>query len=175
MWFCYILRNTQPLYPRSTYNGATNNPRRRLRQHNGEITGGAKVTTQKKGGWQYCAVLSGFPNKINCLSCEWRIKCPSGRPGKRASKYNSPSGRVGSLNEILPLEYWTKQCVVNNREFHMKLHIVEDLYDTLDLSTIPKNIEVIPSKIIDPTLFDTENDVYDTETIDQLTEPANPK
>src|SRR6056300_1568208 len=114
MWSCYILRNTQPKYPRSTYNGATNNLPRRLRQHNGEITGGAKVTTQKGGGWEYCAILSGFPDKINCLSCEWRIKCPSGRPGKRESKYNSPSGRIKSLNEILSLEYWTKQCTVNN-------------------------------------------------------------
>ncbi len=148
MWSCYILRNTQPNYHRSTYNGATNNPARRIRQHNGEITGGAKVTTQKGGGWQYCAILSGFPDKINCLSCEWRIKCPSGRPGKRESKYNSPAGRIKSLNEILPLEYWTKQCTVNNREFNMKLHIVEDLYDNLELSVIPENIEIIVVKEI---------------------------
>lgn len=112
------------------------------------ITGGAKVTTQKGGGWQYCAILSGFPDKINCLSCEWRIKCPSGRPGKRESKYNSPAGRIKSLNEILPLEYWTKQCTVNNREFNMKLHIVEDLYDNLELSVIPENIEIIVVKEI---------------------------
>jgi predicted GIY-YIG superfamily endonuclease len=148
MWSCYILRNTQPNYHRSTYNGATNNPARRIRQHNGEITGGAKVTTQKGGGWQYCAILSGFPDKINCLSCEWRIKCPSGRPGKRESKYNSPAGRIKSLNEILPLESWTKQCTVNNREFNMKLHIVEDLYDNLELSVIPENIEIIVVKEI---------------------------
>jgi len=173
MWFCYILRNTQPKYPRSTYNGATNNPHRRLRQHNGEINGGAKVTTQKGGGWEYCAILSGFPDKINCLSCEWRIKCPSGRPGKRESKYNSPSGRIKSLNEILPLEYWTKQCTVNNKEFNMKLHIIEDLYDNLDLSVIPENIEIIISKEIDPKMLDITNDMYNV--IDQQMEPANLK
>jgi|UniRef100_A0A6C0IKY5 predicted GIY-YIG superfamily endonuclease len=164
MWFCYILRNTQPEYARSTYNGSTNNPKRRLRQHNCEITGGAKVTTQKGGGWEYCAILSGFPDKINCLSCEWRIKCPSGRPGRRAPKYNSPAGRVGSLNEILPLEYWTKQCVVNNREFQMKLHVVTDLYDKLDTSIIPSNIEVIQCEKIDTEMLDIENDIYVTKS-----------
>ena len=173
MWFCYILRNTQTQYPRTTYNGATNNPIRRIRQHNGEITGGAKVTTQKGGGWEYCAILSGFPDKINCLSCEWRIKCPSGRPGKRESRYNSPSGRVKSLNEILPLEYWTKQCTVNNKEFKMKLHIVEDLHNNLDLSIIPENIEIISSKEIDLTLLDSTNDTYDF--IQKQTELVNPK
>lgn len=160
MWFCYILRNTQPEYTRSTYNGSTNNPKRRLRQHNGEITGGAKVTTQKGGGWEYCAILSGFPDKINCLSCEWRIKCPSGRPGRRASKYNNPAGRVESLNEILPLEYWTKQCVINNREFQMKLHVVTDLYDKLNTGIIPPNIEVIQCEKIDTEMLDIVSDMY---------------
>ena len=173
MWFCYILRNTQPKYHRSTYNGATNNPTKRLRQHNGEITGGAKVTTQKGGGWEYCAILSGFPDKINCLSCEWRIKCPSGRPGKRESKYNSPAGRIKSLNEILLLEYWTKQCTVNNREFKMKLHIVDDLYDNLNASIIPENIEIILLKEIDPSALDITNNTYCV--IDQQMALVNPK
>lgn len=173
MWFCYILRNTQPTYPRSTYNGSTNNPKRRIRQHNCEITGGAKVTTQKKGGWEYCAILSGFPDKINCLSCEWRMKCPSGKPGKRAAKYNSPAGRVASLNEILPLEYWTKQCTINNREFNMKLHIVKDLFSVLDLSLIPSNITVIQCETIDPLDLDTSCDVYSTIEVTTAEEHPN--
>ena len=41
-WYCYILRNKQPQYSHLTYNGSTNNPKRRLRQHNEEISGGAR-------------------------------------------------------------------------------------------------------------------------------------
>ena len=160
MWFCYIVRNTQPQYRYNTYNGSTNNPVRRLRQHNCEIKGGAKATTSKNGGWEFCAILSGFPDKINCLSCEWRIKCPSGRPGRRESKYNSPKGRVTSLNEILPLDKWTQRCIISNRDFNMKLYVVQDLSEHIDLSIIPENIEVIFVENIDSECFETTLDTY---------------
>ena len=83
MWYCYILRNKLEQFKNNTYNGSTNNPMRRLRQHNEEIKGGARATHGKGGAWEICAMLSGFPDHINALSCEWRMKCPSGRPGKR--------------------------------------------------------------------------------------------
>ena len=103
MWYCYILRNKLEQYKNNTYNGSTNNPIRRLRQHNEEIKGGAKATHGKGCGWEYMVIFSGFPDHINCLSCEWRMKCPNGRPGKRENKYQGVAGRIGSLNEILPL------------------------------------------------------------------------
>jgi len=55
----------------------------------------------------------------------------------------------------------------------MKLHIIEDLYDNLDLSVIPENIEIIISKEIDPKMLDITNDMYNV--IDQQMEPANLK
>ncbi|RZD39298.1 MAG: hypothetical protein CXT73_07760 [Methanobacteriota archaeon] len=73
MWYCYILRNKLLQYQNNTYNGSTNNPIRRLRQHNEEIKGGARATHGKGGQWEYCAMLSGFPDHINALSCEWSI------------------------------------------------------------------------------------------------------
>ena len=142
MWYCYLLHNTQPQYKRSTYNGSTNNPLRRLRQHNKEITGGAKATSRCNGGWEFCALLSGFDSHKNCLSCEWRIKCPSGRPGRRDSKYNGPAGRVSSLNEVLPLEKWTKQCTTWNRDQTLTLHILSEYIDYLNVDAIPTNILV---------------------------------
>jgi len=157
MWFCYILGNLNG----RTYNGSTNNPIRRLRQHNGEICGGAKATSRTEGGWSYCAILSGFPDKINALSCEWRIKCPSGKPGKRERKYEGPAGRVGSLNEILQLDYWTKQCIVCNRDFKMKLHITEDMSKHLDITKVPENIEVIVVSKIEAEHMDLVKEIYD--------------
>lgn len=42
-YFCYILKSTNPNYPNITYNGSTNNLKRRLRQHNGKIVGRCKI------------------------------------------------------------------------------------------------------------------------------------
>tara|TARA_R110002074_G_scaffold302945_1_gene474169 strand:- start:221 stop:628 length:408 start_codon:yes stop_codon:yes gene_type:complete len=134
---------------------------RRLRQHNEEIKGGARATHGKGGAWEICAMLSGFPDHINALSCEWRMKCPSGRPGKREAKYQRVQGRISSLNEILPLDRWTGKCVVDNRDMKLKLHIVEDVVGYLDMSKIPSNIEIVQVETIDADCVELEMDVYD--------------
>ena len=161
MWYCYILRNKLEQFKHNTYNGSTNHPMRRLRQHNEEIKGGARATHGKGGAWEICAMLSGFPDHINALSCEWRMKCPSGKPGKREAKYQRVQGRISSLNEILPLERWTGKCVVDNRDMKLKLHIVEDVVGYLDMSKIPSNIEIVQVETIDADCVELEMDVYD--------------
>ena len=143
MWFCYILRNRDPRYRTLTYNGSTNDPKRRLRQHNEEISGGAKATHGKAGAWEIYALLSGFPDHINTLSCEWRIKHPTGKPGQRDAKYRGPAGRIRGLNEVLPLSKWTSKCTCENSVTPLRLHIVEDMIPYLDRTIIPANIEVI--------------------------------
>ncbi len=143
MWFCYILRNRKDEYKHCTYNGSTNNPIRRLRQHNCEIKGGAKATSRTCGGWEIIALLSGFPDHINALSCEWRFKCPSGRPGKRGKEFQGPIGRIKSLNEILKLPQWTGQCKILNNSFKMKLIILDEYESYIERTSIPENIELI--------------------------------
>jgi hypothetical protein len=133
---------------------------RRLRQHNEEIKGGARATHGKGGAWEICVMLSGFPDHINALSCEWRMKCPSGRPGKRERKYQGVKGRVSSLNDILPLERWTGKCVVNNSDFTMKLHILSDVVEYLDMSKVPDNITVEVVDTIDQSCVDLNSEMY---------------
>jgi predicted GIY-YIG superfamily endonuclease len=161
MWYCYILRNKLGQFKHNTYNGSTNHPMRRLRQHNEEIKGGARATHGKGGAWEICAMLSGFPDHINALSCEWRMKCPSGKPGKREAKYQRVQGRISSLNEILPLERWTGKCIIDNRDFKFKLHILKDVMEYLDKSKIPSNIEVIEIDVIDASCIELEKELYD--------------
>lgn len=55
-----------------TYVGATVNPDRRLRQHNGEISGGARATSGRK--WRRRYLIGGFSDERAALRFEWRWK-----------------------------------------------------------------------------------------------------
>ena len=55
-----------------TYIGATIDLTHRLRQHNGEIKGGAKATSGNK--WERVAYVSGFPDWRSALQFEWKWK-----------------------------------------------------------------------------------------------------
>ena len=68
-WFCYMLASVDG---RKTYVGATVNPDRRLRQHNGEIGGGAKAT--KGRVWRRRFLVGGFQGEVPALQFEWRWK-----------------------------------------------------------------------------------------------------
>jgi hypothetical protein len=48
LFACYLLTSLQPRYAQHTYIGFTVNPQRRIRQHNGEISAGAKKTRTKR-------------------------------------------------------------------------------------------------------------------------------
>ena len=96
--YCYIIKCKDS---ERTYNGYTNNLQRRLRQHCGEISGGAKSTAGRQ--WEYIAWITStdlrFDNHM-ALSLEWYIRHPTGHK-TRPSKYNRPSGRIASLNIVL--------------------------------------------------------------------------
>lgn len=135
MWSCYFIRSTTS---NRTYNGSTNNLTRRLRQHNGEIKGGA-YRTQIGRPWEYFAVLSGLPNHINALSCEWRLRYPSNKH-KKESKYKGINGRIIGLNDVLKLDKWTNQCTISNQDMNLQLYILPEFSHLLD--HIPSNIYI---------------------------------
>ena len=68
-WSVYLLVS---LDARRTYVGATSDPERRLKQHNGEKSGGAKSTAGC--AWRRATLVSGFTDKIEALQFEWRWK-----------------------------------------------------------------------------------------------------
>lgn len=133
--YCYILQNDDN---QRTYNGYTVNTIRRLRQHNGEITGGAKSTRCSKT-WQYIAIVSGFPNNINALQCEWRIKKPFNK--RRTKEYCSPEGRIKGLNHVLHLDKWTSNSIMSGFPLDVKIlskykHLLTDLPDYITVTSV---------------------------------------
>jgi predicted GIY-YIG superfamily endonuclease len=67
----YVYFLTTPCKKR-TYIGATIDLAHRLRQHNGEIKGGAKATSGKQ--WERVGYVSGFPDWRAALQFEWKWK-----------------------------------------------------------------------------------------------------
>ncbi len=99
-----------------TYVGYTVNLERRIRQHNGEIKGGAKYTRGKK--WEYFAYISNFPDKIIALQCEWKLK--------HSNKIPSIKGRIEGIKSILSMEKYNS---IPNLELH--------LFQNIDLPELP--------------------------------------
>ena len=136
-WICYILKNTVDKYKNLTYNGATVNITRRLRQHNGEITGGAKFT-RGRGNWEVYCIISGFKTKVAALQAEWRIKRVEGR--RRPRKYSGPNGRIDGVNKIFQLKQFTKNCVNCIADQHLSIFIMDEY--SHQLIDIPDHIVI---------------------------------
>jgi len=69
---CYLLQDCNRA---KTYIGKSNDPHRRLRQHNGEIVGGA-CSTLRGRPWTHVCIVSGFPTSHDALGFEWHWKHP---------------------------------------------------------------------------------------------------
>lgn len=149
--FCYILRNNHSPDLNRTYNGYTNNPNKRIRQHNQEIKGGA-VYTKKWGNksWEFCALIKGFPDHANALQCEWRIKHPA-KKKIRPRRYNSPKGRIIGLNEVLKMNRWTSNTIIDVTNLNLEIWILNEYAHIL--TDLPSNIKVINVDKIDPSKF----------------------
>lgn len=94
-YIVYLLINT---CCNNTYVGMTNNKIRRLRQHNGDLVGGAKYTTSKKGDgeWMYYGYIENLDKSL-ALSLEKRIQIKS----RRMKGINPLERRLAAIKEIL--------------------------------------------------------------------------
>ncbi|CAN6280800.1 unnamed protein product [Urochloa humidicola] len=63
---CYLLRSLCPRSKSRTYIGFTVNPRRRIRQHNGEIASGP-ARTRRGRPWEMVLCIYGFPSNVAAL------------------------------------------------------------------------------------------------------------
>jgi len=87
---CYLLKSE---ISNKTYFGYTVNITRRLRQHNGEITGGAKKTKIGRP-WKLMLYITGFPDSKRALQFEWKVNHP------RFKKYKYEN-RIIYINSLI--------------------------------------------------------------------------
>lgn len=133
MFYVYLLlsTNTNNNNNTNTYIGATMDIHRRLRQHNGEIKGGAKATTSKGNQWKRVCYVSGFPDWSSALQFEWRWKQLS-----RQSKYLKISTplirRIAALDHLLSLEKSTTKAIPFSQwNLPPKIHLEEPVFPTI--------------------------------------------
>lgn len=80
MWFVYVIQSEliklskagKPLNGQ-TYVGCTTDVLRRVKQHSGELSGGAKATSNK-GKWILRAVFGPYENRSEAMKAEYALK-----------------------------------------------------------------------------------------------------
>lgn len=121
MSYCYMLYTEG-----QTYIGATVDPDRRLRQHNKEISGGARATGIKVAQgltWKRACYLKNIPEWRSALQIEWRWK----QLGRTQCKHirNPIERRLRSLKMLLSLEKPTSSAIPYDA-YPTRLEIVWD-------------------------------------------------
>ncbi|XP_071716428.1 uncharacterized protein [Rutidosis leptorrhynchoides] len=118
-WSVYLILSTNP--PIKTYVGVTNNFSRRLRQHNGELKGGAKAS-QAGRPWICACIIQGFENKSEACKFEYRWKYIS---SKMSRKKKSEEGGLHLLQHRDAALKKVKDSVdCSHLEFDWKLAII---------------------------------------------------
>lgn len=115
---CYLLCSQNPRYKGSTYIGFTVNPKRRIRQHNGEITSGA-WRTKRKRPWEMILCLHGFPSQVHALQFEWAWQHPLKSLAVREAAsglkpIRGTSGKIKLLYTMLNLSEWRNMDLTIN-------------------------------------------------------------
>lgn len=97
-YLVYLIENSRG----RRYVGMTNNFVRRLRQHNGEIVGGARATRMHRP-WKPVCTVHGFRSKRDALKFEWVWHHPR---KSRLTKHHRPMKRDKMVQLQLILDAW---------------------------------------------------------------------
>ena len=131
MYVVYLLRCEN-----YSYVGMTNDFTRRLRQHNGEIKGGARYTS-KRTDWYPVLIIDGFQDMKSAMQCEWRLKHFARGHGsvrgvkgklKYLSKYLYQENIIKGTPQtpIFEKRKWTTKCEKSIYDQNLTFYIVDD-------------------------------------------------
>ena len=129
-WKFYIIENNG-----YTYAGVSPDPVRRLRQHNGEIKGGAKYTTSKGPGWSHICLISGFENKIQAMQFEWAVKHVAPR------NLGGLNNRMNKVYHVLCAERWTSKSPLA-KDIKLNIDWKIDILDSLKEKILPDYVKI---------------------------------
>lgn len=124
---CYLLTSLNPRYKGCHYIGFTVNPRRRIRQHNGELTSGA-WRTHRKRPWDMILCVYGFACQVEALQFEWAWQHPL-----KSLVVREAAGRIPSSVRGLKKQFYLLFTMLNC-----------DKWSAMDL-----NVQFFSSKYID--------------------------
>lgn len=126
-WTCYALQSADGS---RAYTGQTNHFERRLRQHNGEISGGARYT-KTKTRWAPIFRVTGFQTLRFVLQFEIAMKkrkVPA-RFDQKKHYTRGPKGRVRQLEYILSLgERLNTEPASQFKGLRVLVHISQEQY-----------------------------------------------
>lgn len=75
MWFVYVIQGTSPNGKRPFYVGCTVDVARRIRQHNGELVGGARYTSKHRPWTPHPLALYGpYKDRSEAQRAEYALK-----------------------------------------------------------------------------------------------------
>jgi predicted GIY-YIG superfamily endonuclease len=118
-YYVYVLTPRESRWRhKKTYVGSTNDRARRVRQHNGELVGGAKRTRAYRP-WIYLGWVSGFRNRTEALKFEWALG-HSTRSVKLRKHLSEIKGRLGTTERKIHeadvlIRYFYPHCTWKQR------------------------------------------------------------
>ncbi|MBW0470245.1 hypothetical protein O181_009960 [Austropuccinia psidii MF-1] len=133
---CYLLRSYyNGKVNQRTYIGSTPNPPRRIRQHNGQLKGGAHRTKSFRP-WEMELICYGFPSKLIALQFEWVWNTPY---KSRHLQFQQPSSNqsISTINQTKKVPIFPK--TLGNR-LEIKLKILKKMLTTLPWSQYPLKV-----------------------------------
>ncbi|KAL0218736.1 hypothetical protein P9112_004389 [Eukaryota sp. TZLM1-RC] len=146
--FCcvYLLVSCNSDYKDHAYVGYTNDPNHRIRQHNGEIAGGARKTSYKRP-WKFVLYVSGFADKISALQFEYAWQHPThSRLLRKYAQNIKKQGRRHLIRyKLAVLQKMLSECSPWNT-MPLNISLCDPSYETL-LPSFPSRI-VIKSVIL---------------------------
>lgn len=151
----YLLLHTRGY----TYIGATVNLARRIRQHNGELSGGARRTSRMvaAGCWSCVIAVAGFQEWRDALRFEyaWRRCCKRVARGARGAR--DASWRTRGLHQLLCKRQWSSTS---------PLAAAVPLVITAALKidgVLPSHVQVVPTR---PDTIGRQHSLHDNGTHD---------
>lgn len=152
--YVYFLHGPIGKRKRRHYIGFTVNPRRRIRQHNGEIVGGAKRTTRYSSDWSMVCLISGFSSKHMALSYEWYAQHDKGRRYNWRKSIKKKQVNFSKYNQVNRFFYALFHRKFQDEKLVIRIasHLVKSSFTADSLSTLLGRTviltEDIPNKVV---------------------------